>query len=466
MNSKLSTAITALFLNQEYTLVMKDELESVGYDKSSAKSIYEFSLRLFGKSLSQVVNLPPEVENKRNRGDLGSLVEKYFFKHIPASNKGPDFPLAELELKTTGVVRISSNKFKAKERLVLGMINFEKIVQEKWNDASVILKCRKMLILFYQFEKDVPVIDRIFVIPSMLYELPEADLPIIRKDWELIQKKVLDGKAHELSEGDTFYLGACRKGAGGEGEPLRSQPFSPIGAKSRAFSFKQNYLNFLIEGHGFVENKLATTPDISIDFATRQRFSSFEGMSVSQISEEFNFQKRGKNHKNFHRELAVKILTKNHGAIPELRKAGIEMKTIRVKKSGMPREAMSFPGFDFMQLLDESWEDSSFFEKIESKFLFVVFKEDSNGVEKFVFARYWNMPYEDRLEAQRVWEETKRRVSIDATNLPSSKESLVAHVRPKGRDGNDKAITPQGTMHLKQCFWLNAKYIQKILDTI
>jgi hypothetical protein len=68
------------------------------------------------------------------------------------------------------------------------------------------------------------------------------------------------------------------------------------------------------------------------------------------------------------------------------------------------------------------------------------------------------------MESKRVWEETKRRVKIDATNLPRQNESYVAHVRPKGRNGQDTLPTPQGRQHLKQCFWLNNSYIGKILE--
>ena len=73
------------------------------------------------------------------------------------------------------------------------------------------------------------------------------------------------------------------------------------------------------------------------------------------------------------------------------------------------------------------------------------------------------MPYKDRLEAQRVWEETKRRVLIDAKDLPRVGESYLAHVRPKARDGSDKIRTPQGDMHLKQCFWLNQNYLHQVV---
>ena len=36
---------------------------------------------------------------------------------------------------------------------------------------------------------------------------------IIIDDYNQINEKIKQGKAHELSEGDTMYLGACTKGA-------------------------------------------------------------------------------------------------------------------------------------------------------------------------------------------------------------------------------------------------------------
>ena len=116
--------------------------------------------------------------------------------------------------------------------------------------------------------------------------------------------------------------------------------------------------------------------------------------------------------------------------------------------------------------MEQEWEDSSFFEKLEKKFLFVVFREGQDGVERLEKVAFWNMPYEDRVEAQRVWEDTKRRVALDARDLPGLTESPVAHVRPKGRDGNDKIPTPQGAMVLKQCFWLNASYVKAQLERL
>lgn len=435
------------------------------YDKSSIQSIYEYSLKLVGKSLSQVVELPKGVENNKNRGDLGSLIERYFFEHEPPNDHRPDFAEAGLELKTTGVKK-SGRDFKAKERLVLTMINYESVVNESWQGSTFFNKCKKMLILCYQYDKEIPVQDRIFPLNPILYEIPDGDLSIIKADWESIKKKIIDGKAHEISEGDTFYLAACRKGSGGEKESLQRQPFSPIKAKSRAFSFKPSYLNAIIQNSLQSQPQYIHGATADLESELMECFSPYLNKSIHEISKDLVYFKRSTNHKGFNKDLVNRIIKKRNGLSENLGKAGIEIKTIRLNSKGIPREAMSFPGFDFFKILDESWEDSSFFHKLEMKFLFVVFRDDELGTERLYKAFYWNMPFPDREEARRVWEDTKRRVKIDATDLPSAKESHVAHVRPKARNGQDLALTPQGTKYLKQCFWLNKNYIYEVVNSL
>ncbi|BDS49650.1 Sau3AI family type II restriction endonuclease [Rhodoluna sp. KAS3] len=431
------------------------------YDKASVESIVRFAELLTGKTLNEVVTLPREVVNAQNRGDLGGLVEAHFFE-LPPTTSNVDFPLAGLELKTTGLKKRADGTLQAKERLVLTMINYLAIVDEQWSTSVLFTKCRLMLILFYLYEKDISSIQQRFVLAPFLYRMELHDIAAIKRDWEFIQQKVRQGKAHELSEGDTFYLGACRKGPGGPGETLRRQPFSKIGAKSRAFSFKPAYVNGLIAHHVNAEPVLDLR-NKTFEEATFEKFEAYLGKSVSELARIFDFYKSGANHKGYLRELAVRVLASGGSSIPELLRAGVEMKTIRLTKTGRPRESMSFPGFSFMGILDQAWEESNFFEKLESKFLFVVFQEGEDGQEVLSKVFYWNMPYEDRLEAKRVWEDTKKRVAIDAFDLPRITESPIAHVRPKARDGKDTLLTPQGKERVRQCFWLNAGYIQMII---
>jgi DNA mismatch repair protein MutH len=429
------------------------------YDKTSVDSIFEFSKLLIGKTLNEVVTLPHSVANSKNKGDLGGMVEAHFFE-LPPTNKGIDFPEAGLELKTTGLTRRADGSLRAKERLVLTMINYPDIAGEEWEFSAFLKKCRLMLILFYLYDKGVASYDQRFILDPILFNLSENDVATIRRDWEFIRNRVRAGKAHELSEGDTFYLGACRKGSGKADEKLMDQPFSDEKAKSRAFSFKPSYINILIKGR-LESNSLGLNEGVTFEEATAQRFRPFLGMSLVEIAQHFKYRKTSP--KSFTRQLAIRIISDGKETVPELEKAGIEMKTVRLTKKGKPREAMSFPGFKPLEIVTEDWEDSNFFHRIESRFLFIVFREGEDGIERLERAAYWNMPYEDRLEAKRVWEETKQRIIDNVPNLPRSSESNVAHVRPKAKNALDTLPTPQGGTRVKQCFWLNKDYVGAVL---
>ena len=74
------------------------------------------------------------------------------------------------------------------------------------------------------------------------YILP--NLVIIENDYNTIVKKIREGNAHQLSEGDTMYLGACRKGQ--KGDKLVTQPYSEELAPKRAFSLKPSYMRTIL----------------------------------------------------------------------------------------------------------------------------------------------------------------------------------------------------------------------------
>ena len=438
------------------------------YDKTSVESIVAHAKKLTGKTLEEMTDLPPNIINTKNRGDLGTLIEVFFFKHKPPNNHDPDFPDAGengLELKTTGVKKVK-NEFRTKERLVLTMIDFNKIIKEKWGESNFLKKCGLMLILFYLYTKEIPVHQRKFVIDPLLYNLLETDVIIIRKDWEFIRTKIEQGKAHELSEGDTLYLGACRKGSGGEKEKLREQPNSSTKAKARAFSFKPEYLNSLLSNH--LEDEKPTvipTKELTFEQLTIDKFKPYLGKTINQIGKEVGYIRINPKQKSYEAELAKRIISGGKSRVPELDKAGIIVKTARLKK-GKLRESVSFPYFKYLEIIKEDWEDSTFFERIERKFLWVVLDTNENEEHYLKKVGYWNMPYEDRLEAEKVWEETKRKVAIDASNLPKESENRVAHVRPHAANKLDTLPTPQGTNEVKKCFWLNRAYIESVVKSL
>lgn len=462
-------------------------MRDTAYDKQSVKSIVQYAEQLTGKTLETVTSLPPDIVNKKNRGNLGELVEEYYFQHSPPNNHEPDFQEAKLELKTTGVERYKKPKgnqepFKAKERLVLTSINFRTIHSEEWESSSLLRKCNLMLILLYEYDSSLPVIKQEFVLKPLLILLEKVDkhhseeeaqfilnesltltredLATIKRDWEFIRQKIVENRAHELSEGDTYYLGACRKGPGGENELLRKQLNSEVGAKSRAFALKQSFMTRLIQGHSKSSVTIGVGMEKTFEEATLSKFQPYIGLTEEQISNNLKFWTTSKSRKFL---LAKRILSKSGQEIEEFEKAGILLKTVSLTKSGKGRESLSFPAFKFLDIAAQDWEDSEFSYQIESRFLFVVFKEDENKQDRLERIVFWNMPHDDRLEAKRVWEDAKRRILKDANNLPKISESKVAHVRPHATKKKDTDLTPQGDHLTKRCFWLNMSYIAEVV---
>ena len=455
------------------------------YDKASVQSIFDYAKRLTGVALADLLSGPELEANQRNRGDMGSLVERHFFEHEPPNNREPDFAEAGLELKTTGVRQIEGD-FVAKERLVLTMIDFESIVNEAWESSTFLYKCNLMLILFYEYDRETPVTRRRFVLEPLIHQLselglrvkgheveflkrqavlvPAEDLAQIRRDWETIQAKVRNGKAHELSEGDTYYLGACRKGSGGPGETLRVQPFGLERAKGRAFSLKQGYMNKLIHYSQGKRGRLGVNEVSDFEQVTKQRFSPHLGRTIEDLCHSFQIELKAPRQRHLKRLVANRILEVDGIAPSELAMADIEMKTVLLDGNGKLKEHLSFPSFRYMEIVNQQWEDSSFCERLERRFLFVIFQKDSQGSERLKKVFYWNMPFADREEARRVWEDTKHRVSVDARDLPGARESHVAHVRPHARNAEDTEPTPQGEWLVKKGFWLNNRYVQDVIE--
>lgn len=234
------------------------------YNPEDKSSIIKFAKLLKGKSLNDVCNRNILQEDYSGKGKFGQTLEKFYFLYELNSDSKPDFPVAELELKSTPLKQLKNNEYRSKERLVLNIINYLEIVNQDFDTSSFWKKNANILLICYLHDANLGIWDYTIKLVGE-WTFPKTDLEVIRKDWELIKKKIMDGKAHELSEGDTFYLGACTKGE--NANSTRQQPFSAIPAKRRAFSFKQGYLNHIIasianEPNG-VYGKLITSVSIA-----------------------------------------------------------------------------------------------------------------------------------------------------------------------------------------------------------
>jgi DNA mismatch repair protein MutH len=454
------------------------------YNINSADSIIDFAKLLKNQTLRTACNVNFDEYKVNDKGGYGKTTEKYYFKYEPNSEAEPDFKEAGLELKCSPLKTLKNGEFRSKERLVLNIINYLEVHKEDFETSTFWKKNAHLLLVFYLHDRDLNLLDYIIKLVDD-WKYPNEDLKIIKRDWEFINQKIKDGKAHELSEGDTFYLGACTKGSTAL-KSFRNQPFNEEQAKQRAYSLKQGYVNHIIaniaQEETSVYGKIIERPEIlektlSIEDIVILKFHPFYGKSAKQIERELGLE-LNQEAKSYFANLTNAILGLKLGQkIEEFEKADIQVKTIRLKENDLPKEDISFPNFKYQELIETDWEDSDFKNILESKFFFVFYQfEGENLILRKV--KFWNMQYSDILEAKNVWEKMVKTVSngeivkevtekgVRKTFFPKKTENRISHVRPHARNKEDTYELPivdklTGlTEYTKHCFWLNASYVK------
>lgn len=456
------------------------------YDQADSSSIIGFAKKLVGHTLREKCGEYITNETYSGKGKFGQLLEKYYFGYTPNSIAEPDFAKVSMELKSSPLKQLKNKEYRSKERLSLNIINYLEVINQNFDNSSFWSKNAHLLLVFYLHEKDKHAIEYLIKLVDD-WTFPPEDLEVIKRDWETITEKIRSGKAHELSEGDTFYLGACTKG--GKGGNPRRQPNNSLLAKQRAYSLKQGYVNHIIASISAQESqtygKLLPSIEIakkkSIEDIVLSKFQPHYGKTVDDIVKNLPIS-LNKHAKSFYASLTKAILDieldKN---IEEFEKADITLKTVRLKENNLPKEDISFPTFKYIELINEEWETSDFKNLLEHKFLFVFFQfEGDQLILRKV--KFWNMPFQDIEEAKNVWEKTieainqgriVKEIKTDRngkksrlTYFPNKKFNTISHVRPHARDADDTYPLPikdklTNLQHYtKHCFWLNASYIR------
>lgn len=349
------------------------------YDPASRESILAYAERLVGRSLREALDeLPERIDFKVDKGGFGTVLERGYFGYEPNSRPEPDFAGAGLELKSTPL-KPKGSQLVSKERLVLGMIDYVAVVSEEWESSTFLKKNSHLLLVFYLHEEGKD--PRDFVIKIVrLWDFPPEDLEIIRRDWQTIVGKVRAGMAHELSEGDTLYLGACTKSA--ESSKRRRQPFSDEPAKPRAFSLKQSYMNSII---GAVPVGRAVAADevrrgLSFEEVVASRFEPYIGLTAEEIASRLSITAKPAA-KNYFAVITRRILgAGDKDRIAEFEKADIQVKTMRILPSGRPKEDLPFRAFDYCDLVEQAWDESELREQLGKRFFFVIYQLDADDV--------------------------------------------------------------------------------------
>lgn len=435
--------------------------EGVAYDPKSKESILKYAKRLKGRTLGSFVTLGEISEN--NKGGFGQILESGYFQIENNNDPAPDFEEAGIELKSSPMRKLKGGDYSPKERLALGIINYEEIVDQTFEE-SFMAKNKDLLIVFFLYEKEKNPLEYI-ILDTTEWTFPDSDLEIIRRDWNNIREMVVNGRAHEISGGMTFYLEAMPKGAGHDRD-LRRQPFCNVPAKQRAFGLKNRYLRVIFDSLKDSEPVIKDISDLKnrhIEDVVADIFSQYVGMSVDKIIERTGITpSKGKDR---YASVARAMLGIKKKKIEEFEKAGIQMKTVRFEHNGNLKESMSFPYIRYNEVVNESWEESDLYDIMSNRFLFIVYQSGPDGKTiYFKGIKFWSMSEGDLEIVRSVWEDTVEKVKGGNYNnfIPLSADR-ISHVRPHGRDSSDLTMGPDGRMHKKMCFWLNSDYIKNVV---
>lgn len=488
---------------------MSDSIKLM-YDETNPDSIEAYAKELIGMNFRQVEEESPYIElikeksnyaNRKRKGGLGNLLEEAYFGYKANSESEADFSKAGVELKVTPYEVRKGGKLSAGERLVLSMISYTKPIEDDLYSSHMWNKCKLMLLIYYLRDKTLKSNMEYPIRYVSLFTPSKEDLLIIEQDYKIISDKIRNGKAHELSEGDTMYLGACTKGATAEKSTVFQSFYAPdVKARKRAFCFKTSYMTYILNNYivakdnreeRIIKDKEQLLAN-SFEDVVINRINSYKGKTDKELCELFN--REYNNNKAQWIDLAYRMLGIKSNAAEEFKKANVVVKAIRMEEDNKIQENMSFPAFKFMDIVTQDWEDSQLCEYFSvTKFLFVVFKKNERGTYELRGAQFWNMSVaEIEGDLKDVWiqlrnillegvklipKKTKSGYIVN-NNLPKTVDNPIVHIRPHSQKGfyiidgieygngtiKDANLLPDGNYMTTQSFWVHREYIVSKID--
>lgn len=436
---------------------------------NSIEELLEYTKGIKGKTFKDFDINNVLTDNTKDKGILGKIIETGFYKY-PNNNKAEaDFADLGVELKVSGYVKNKNGTISAKERLVLGKIDYNAIIHEDFNFSHLIFKSKKILIIWYEYEKDKSYKD--FKITDYQFYDMSGDSLIIKNDFEIIKRKVIDGKAHLLSEGDTSYLGACTKGA--TGNDKTKQPNSPILAKPRAFSLKNSYMTGVLRSANLVLN-VNNVEYKSVEEYVFAQIEEFIGQTQMEIYYKLIGKKLGSIvPKNLNKMLSDRMIGKDSELSeksPLFDKVNYYIKNLPINSLGYPIERMSFRNLKLSEF-EEDWENSdwkTYFEEVT--IIVICYRGDKkskngerilDGIKKISFTA-------DEIDLfGRTYNQVKKTIqNRDTSLLPQPKlfDGQILEVAPKGGKDDDAYNNFFKNDVTKVCFMLDKDFLFKKLS--
>lgn len=472
------------------------------------REIKERGEAAIGKMIKELVkqeNVDKWYASPRNKGWLGNAVEKDWFGLANNSRPEADFNNLGVELKCAGLKFFKKEKsWGAKERLVLNIFDFNEEYKRDFQNSSFLKKSKLIELMLYKYDpvnyfqfegKDYPLYPEFIMTHSILLNLKDLiddDWAIIENDWNIIMDMIRQGRAEDISEGMTQYLGAVTKGSK-TAENQTTQPFSKKKAHRRAFSLRPTYMkeitkrivdgelkssitydsyqNDYPELRERVDTKQKDTQEHVIENLSELKYKTFEQIIIDRfnpylnmykkdLAEKFGVKIKKNNDKASSRLIAQKMfnLKGDLEETDEFKKAGIAVKIVTVssnQRTKASEKRLTTEGFkleaDVSFIKDISnleWEETRVYDYLSTtKFLLVIYEETSEG-EIFKGVKFWYMPeYELMGTVKNTWEIIKQTLNngVELTykpvknqngykienNLPSQVSGpQILHIRP------------------------------------
>ncbi len=436
--------------------------------------------QIVGKKLSEFLDFHALVA-KENKGSIGQLFETQVF-----NKKLDNLPEADLEffvdeyhqelvdhyntninveLKVTSAKQLKNGEFRAKERLVLSLIDYTVDYPEELKHSHLYSKIELMLIIYYLYDPHLTK-ENYHLLTSFFYNMNKHDISIIEEDYKIITSRIKNGEAHLLSGADTFYLEACTKAH--NGSVTRSQKYSNIPAKQRAFALKSSFMSALLN------NYLNVKPEIVHDekndlIHIRNVLDGMIGKTYNSLKEEYapNIG-NPKNEKSIVFRKALGVKTNSLNELSLFKKANIQFKTFNITHTLNPADGVNFFMVNWDDFQVHTWEESRLFEVLNTMFFYCYFHKD-NATKQLTFAGYkfHGFSDEDIEVAKRDWNKAKdlylSGVSIE-DNLYCLKQSQneLFYIRTKGKNKEESKRTYSNGQTIKGvAWWINNKWLKK-----
>lgn len=442
------------------------------------------------------------LNSRSNKGGVGNFIEQHWFDLKADSSQLPDFEEAHVELKVTPVKK-ARKTLVAKERLILGIINYCNDFNLPFEQSHFWNKIQQMELMFYEHNKDLPK-EQWKIFKSILYTFPLAERKLIEEDWNTINTFVHEGRAHQISGSSTNVLEAARKGAGGD-KDWRTQLIGEEKALQRAFALKNKFMTQILQDFVLNDSRHESTVFTKkFEESETNTFSDFVnslvdkyvGKSVKEIAQLLNLQSYNPASKSartilIRAMLGITLDTKENQK--EFEETNTDIRSVTFFDDGSLWESLPLPTFRFESLVKTPFEESHLYQQLEEqRYAFFVFQNptETPKISKYdqrhlhqadlIFKGFtlWNFPAELIETAVRSAYESVQTVlqegiklepmiNKDGTpkmqgktnkisnNLLKESDNLYIHVRPHSQKAGYNYGNPNGNQLPTSAVWKN-----------